>query len=123
MAIKVYDIQTLSGSASLEVGSEVTIIEITGDGTHWFTVEGWVDISALADGDSMTITEYVCVDGSNYRAFNTGDFSGVQDEPVIHFHMKMFAPDQKYKITITQTAGTARSVPYRFVVEYIEKTS
>lgn len=122
MAVKVYDIQTLSGSISLVVGSEVTVIEITGDGTHWFMVEGWLDLSALASGDAITVTEYVCVDGTNYGVFNTGDFADAQDEPILHFHMKLFAPDQKYKVAITQTAGTARTLPYRFVVEYIEKT-
>jgi len=123
MAVRVYDYQVLSGTLTLSsLNTETTIVEVTGDGTHPFMVEGWVDLSALASGDSVTVTEYVCVDGSNYQVFLSSDFSGAQDMPILHFHMKTFLPSQKYKITINQTAGTLRSFPYAFIVELLEKT-
>jgi len=36
--------------------------------------------------------------------------------------MRSFLPDQKYKLTINQTAGTLRSFPFRFIAEFMEKT-
>jgi len=123
MTVRVYDYQLFSGSVSpSSLNSEVIVVEITGDGEHPFMVEGWFDLSPLQSGDTVVLTEYVSVDGSGYGVYLSSEFSGAQEMPVIHFHMRSFLPDQKYKLTINQTAGTLRSFPFRFIAEFMEKT-
>jgi len=83
-------------------------------------VEGYVDLSALASGDEVEIREYIAVDGVNYRLFiGPVTYSGPVPEPVKRFHTKTMLYNMKYKVTITQTAGTLRSFPYGFVLEVL----
>jgi hypothetical protein len=106
---------TVSPSA---LNTETTVIEITAQSDDYI-VEGWLDISALASGDTLVINEYVAVDGTNYRLFLSVTYSGPVDTPAIRFHSKQFTYDMKYKVTVTQTAGTLRSFPYRFLLEVL----
>jgi hypothetical protein len=100
------------------LNTETTVIEITAQSDDYI-VEGWLDISALASGDTLVIKEYVAVDGTNYRLFLSVTYSGPVDAPAIRFHSKQFIYNMKYKVTVTQTAGTLRSFPYRFLLEVL----
>jgi hypothetical protein len=82
-----------------------------------YLVEGYIDLSALASGDTVVIREYIAVDGQNYRTFATVTYSGPVSDPVIRFHTKTLLASMLYRVTITQTSGTLRSFPYGFVVE------
>jgi hypothetical protein len=104
---------TVSPSA---LNTETTVVEITAQSDDYI-VEGWIDLGALASGDTVVIKEYVAVDGVNYRTFITASYNGPLTDPIIRFHSKQFTYDMKYKVTITQTAGTLRSFPYRFILE------
>jgi hypothetical protein len=107
---------TVSPSA---LNTETTVIEITAQSDDYI-VEGWLDISALASGDTLVIKEYVSVDGTNYRLFLPPvTYNGPVDAPAIRFHSKQFIYNMKYKVTVTQTAGTLRSFPYRFLLEVL----
>ena len=98
------------------LNTETTVVEITAQSDDYI-VEGWIDLKALTSGDTVIIREYVAVDGVNYRTFLTASYSGPVSDPIIRFHSKQFTYDMKYKVTITQIAGTLRSFPYRFILE------
>ena len=106
---------TVSPSA---IDSETTVLEIPGE-TDDYIVEGYIDLSQLESGDEVVVREYIAVDGTNYQKFLEVTFSGAQNEPVIRFHSKILLYNMKYKITITQTAGTLRSFPYGFLKEVL----
>jgi len=98
------------------LNSEETVVEIVGDGKH-FIVEGWLDLSELAEGDTIIVCEYVSVNGGDYKPFICLPFSGAQDEPIVRIHAKTFEGSQKWKLTINQTEGTLRNIPYSFLQE------
>lgn len=98
------------------LNSETTVVEITAQSDDYI-VEGYIDLGNLASGDSVVIKEYIAVDGTNYRTYATVSYSGPVSDPIIRFHSKQLANSMKYKVTITQTAGTLRSFPYGFVLE------
>jgi hypothetical protein len=98
------------------LNTETTVVEFTAQ-NDTYIVEGWIDLGNLASGDSVTIKEYIAVDGTNYRTYATVPYSGVVSDPIIRFHSKQLCKSMKYKVTITQTAGTLRSFPYGFILE------
>jgi len=98
------------------LNTETIVVDITAQ-TDDFMVEGWIDLSALASGDSVKIIEYVSVDGVNLKSFITQTFNGPVSDPIIRFHTKTLYKNMLYRVTITQTAGTLRSFPYAFILE------
>jgi hypothetical protein len=104
------------------LNTETTVVEITAQSDDYM-VEGWIDLGNLASGDTVVIREYVAIDGTNYRLFiPPTTYSGPVDAPAIRFHTKQFTYNMKYKVTITQTAGTLRSFPYGFILEVLGST-
>jgi len=101
------------------LNTETTVVEI-GAQKEDYIVEGWLDVSALASGDTLVITEYVAVDGVNYRIYNQVTISGPYSAPAFRFHSKMLYKNMKYKVTVNQTAGTPRSFPYAFILQVLE---
>ena len=104
---------TVSPSA---LNTETTVIEIAGQ-SDTYIVEGWIDLGALASGDTVVIKIYVAVDGTNYRTYATVTYSGPVSDPIIRIHSMQLCKNMKFKVTITQTAGTLRSFPYGFLHE------
>lgn len=126
MVVRVASVQSVEGTHTPSaLNTEETVIEVVGDGTHWFMVEGEIDLSAMQSGDEVQIVEYHAVDGTNYQVYAalTLTYDDVASDPVLHFHMKTFSPSKKFKITLNQTTGTVRSFPYSFVVEQIEQVT
>lgn len=101
-----------------DLNVETTVIEVPAQ-EDAYMVEGYLDLGNLSTGDAVVITEYIAVDGTNYRIFGTAGAQGPQAEPVLRFHTKTLHPAMKYRITITQTAGTVKSFPYAFTVEVL----
>jgi hypothetical protein len=100
------------------LNTETTVVEITAQSDDYI-VEGWIDLGALASGDTVTIRVYVAVDGTNYRLYASFSFSGPVSNPIIRFHSMQLCYNMKYKVTITQTSGTLRSFPYGFLLEVL----
>jgi hypothetical protein len=100
------------------LNTETTVIEVTGQ-TDDFIVEGYLDLSQLQNEDILTVTEYIAVDGVNYQQFLSSQFSGPVSMPIIRFHAKTIQKTMKYKVTVNQTSGTARNIPYGFIVEVL----
>jgi hypothetical protein len=96
--------------------AETTVIEVPGQ-SDTYIVEGWIDLGALQSGDTVVIKIYVAVDGVNYRTYATVTYSGPVPDPIIRIHSMQLCKNMRFKVTITQIAGTLRSFPYGFVVE------
>jgi len=97
-----------------DLNVETTVVEM---GCDDYIVEGYLDLSQLQSGDSVTVCEYIAVDGENYQKFLCVDFDGPVSEPVIRFHAKTLLSNMLYKVTITQKSGILRSFPYGFIKE------
>jgi len=104
-----------------DINTETTVVEIQSQADDYL-IEGYIDLGNMQSGDVVVVKEYIAVDGDNYRLFAQVTYSDVQSEPVIRFHTKTLLYDMKYKVTITQTAGTLRSFPYRFILELMGTT-
>ena len=103
------------------LNTETTVIEITNQ-TDDCIVEGYISLRNLASGDTVVITEYIKVNGTDYDIYAQVTYSGAQTEPVIRFHAKTLINSggrkNDYKVTIKQTAGsTIKTFPYSFLKE------
>jgi hypothetical protein len=94
-------------------GTEQNIVldEITGNPSRY--LEGYIDLSNMASGDTIVIREYMKIksDGG-YVKYAEETYSGAQTLPLLHILTK----PGRYgiKITLQQTAGTYRNFPYQF---------
>jgi hypothetical protein len=104
-----------------ELNVETTVVEVTAQSDDYI-IEGWLDLGNLAVGDSAIVKEYVAIDGINYRLFVQTRVDGTVPEPAVRFHAKLFGYNMKYKVTVTQVAGTPRSYPYTFILEVLGTT-
>ncbi len=100
------------------LNTETIVVDISAQSDDYM-VEGYIDLSALASGDTVVIKEYIAVDGVNLRLYAQVTYSGPVSEPIIRFHAKQLLYSMLYRVTITQTAGTLRSFPYGFLVEVL----
>lgn len=117
MPVIISDYDEITGTATpTQLNVPVTVIEITGSSGPYI-VEGYIDVSSLLEGETVEIVESVAVDGNNYRTFIKTRISGIVDEPAIRFHSKTLLSSMKYKVTISQIAGTLRSFPFAFIRE------
>jgi hypothetical protein len=111
-----------TGTLSIpSLNTETTVVEVTGQSDDYI-VEGYIDLSQLQTGDALTVTEYIAVDGVNYQRFISEQLTGPVSSPVIRFHAKTIQKNMKYKVTVTQTSGTPRNIPYGFIVEVMGQT-
>jgi len=90
-------------------GTEQLVVEVPGI----VSLEGYIDLSAMASGDTVVIKRYVRIeDGGEYRLHASETYIGVQEEPLVRF-----PPMVSYygmKITLQQTGGVYRRFPYQF---------
>jgi hypothetical protein len=86
---------------------ETDLVSYAAQADHYI-VEGYVDLANMAGGDTTIITEYIAIDGTNFRIYWQSTQSGVQANPAVRFHGKLFPAATLYKVTVKQTAGTAR---------------
>ena len=97
---------------------ETVVVDIPAQDDDYL-VEGYIDLGALARGDSGEIREYIAVNGSNYRLFLRTVVDGPAPEPALRFHTKTLLYNMAYRVTVVQTAGTPRGLPYGFIVEVL----
>ena len=109
----------LTGTVSIEsLNTETTVVEV-GPEDDDYMVEGYLDLSQLSSGDILVLREYVAVDGANYALFMSVELRGPLAEPALRVHTRTLLSSMRYRVTVTQTAGTPRSVPYGFIVEVL----
>jgi hypothetical protein len=97
------------------LNTETILFNISAAQSDDYLVEGYVDLVNLATGDTLIVTEYLAIDGTNYRIFNQVTYNGAIANPAVRFYTKMFYSGMLYKVTLNQTAGTLRSFVYRFI--------
>ena len=107
-----------TGSHDYASGEE-TVKEVAGK-TECYIVEGFIDLSEMAAGDTYVLKEYAKVDGTNYRCFESRILNDVQTEPLVRIHAKVIPSSvsvpNDWKLTITKNAGTNRDFDYSLVV-------
>ncbi len=94
-------------------GSEQTLVEFTELGK----VEGYINLSNLALGDTAIVRQYQKVYGE-YRQYAEESYSGVQALPAVYITPK--SGKDGIKITIQQTAGTPRAFAHCFFKEAVK---
>ncbi len=91
-------------------GSEQTLVEFTELGK----MEGYVNLSNLAPGDTAVIRQYQKVYGT-YEQYAEESYSGVQALPAVYITPK--SGKNGIKVTLQQTAGTMRAFTNCFFKE------
>jgi len=101
------------------LNTETDIINLA-DQTDDYIIEGQIDLSNMADGDEVIIRVYIAVDGTNQRKADELKFIGSQDVPVVRVPAVTCLYNAKFRVTITQTAGTLRTFNYSFLLQLME---
>jgi hypothetical protein len=101
------------------LNTETDIINLS-DQSDDYIVEGQISLQNLASGDNVVIRTYIAVDGTNRVKVDEATFSGAQTIPVVRIPATTVAYNGKFRVTITQTAGTLRAFPYTFIVQIME---
>jgi hypothetical protein len=100
----------LEGTLSAD-GTEQIVVEATG--TLEFQLDGYIDLTNMASGDTVVVREYMKIQpAGSYVKYAQEPYSGAQDIPLLHVLTK----PARYglKVTLQQTAGTNRDYPYQF---------
>jgi len=119
MPIIISQKQRAPGTASPKtLGEEIIVVSVQPQADEYL-VEGYIDLGNMQTGDKIIITEYIAVDGTNLRKFNSVEFNGKQEHPIIRTHTKTLDRTFAYKVTLTQTEGVLRSYPYAFIIEIL----
>jgi len=120
MPVRIASKTDYAGTLTLTaLNTETAVVDI-GAQLDDYIVEGHIDVAALASGDTLVVTEYIAIDGTNYRVFNQVTLSGAQASPAFKFHSKILYKSMKYRVTLNQTAGTPRSFGYAFILQVLE---
>jgi len=110
-AIEAFD-DPIEGSVTMD-GTEINVVldEITGNPQRY--LEGYIDLSPMAAGDTIIIRQYMKITATGaYVKYAEETYSGAQDLPLLYITTK----PGRYGIRITaqQTAGTYRTLTYQF---------
>jgi len=94
-------------------GTEKNVILDEVEGNPQRYLEGYIDLSPMASGDTIVIRQYMKIapDG-DYRKYAEETYSGAQEPPLLYITTK----PGRYgiKITAQQTAGSYRTLTYQF---------
>jgi hypothetical protein len=102
----------IEGSITMD-GSEQTVVldEIAGNPQRF--LEGYVDLSPMASGDTIVVRQYMKISATgDYVKYAEETYSNAQTIPLLYVTTK----PGRYgiKITVQQTAGTYRTFTYQF---------
>jgi hypothetical protein len=91
--------------------TDVVLDEVTGNPPRF--LEGYIDLSPLASGDTIVIRQYMKITPTGtYKKYAEETFSGPVDPPMLYVMTK----PGRYgiRITVTQTAGTSKTLEFQF---------
>ncbi|MEM2284556.1 MAG: hypothetical protein QXL29_08145 [Zestosphaera sp.] len=94
-------------------GSEQNVVLDEVEGNPPRFLEGHIDLSNMADGDTVVIRQYFKISPTGtYKKYAEETFSNAQPIPLLH----VISNVGRYgiKVTLQQTAGTYRSFDYQF---------
>jgi len=101
------------------LNTETDIINLA-DQTDDYILEGQVSLQNMASGDAVTIKVYIAVDGTTQVVSDEMSFADAQTIPVVRVVAHTLLYNAKFRVTVTQTAGTLRAYPYSFLVQVME---
>jgi hypothetical protein len=102
----------IEGSVTMD-GTELNVVldEVTGNPQRF--LEGYIDLSPMASGDTIVIRQYMKISATgDYVKYAEETYSGAQTLPLLYITTK--SGRYGIKITAQQTAGTYRSLTYQF---------
>jgi hypothetical protein len=102
----------IEGSVAMD-GTEKTVVldEVTGNPQRF--LEGYIDLSPMASGDTIVIRQYMKITATGaYVKYAEETYSGAQTLPLLYITTK--SGRYGIKITAQQTAGTNRTLSYQF---------
>ena len=103
-----------------DLNTETDLINL-GDQSDDYIIEGQIDLSNMASDDEVVVKVYMAVDGANQRLMDQARFVGAQEVPVIRVVAHTIPYNGKFRVTITQTAGsTLKTFYYSFIQEIME---
>jgi len=92
-------------------GTEQVVIEYTGSIS---SISGYIDLSNMVDGDSITINAYVKIkETGDYVLYRPETYSNKQTEPALYVMPRLSG--YAFKVTIQQTQGSYKNFDYLFV--------
>ena len=101
------------------LNTETDIINLPNQSDDYI-IEGQIDLSNMASGDEVVIKVYIAVDGTNQRLSDQMKFSGAQTIPIVRIMAHTIPYNGKFRVTITQTAGTLRTFYFNFIYQIME---
>jgi hypothetical protein len=120
MPVRIRFKERYQGSVTPSALNVETDILNLGDYPDDYILEGQISLQNLASGDTVVLRVYIAVDGTNRVKSDEMTFSGPVSVPVVRIPATTLAYNAKPRITVTQTSGTPRSIPYSFVVQVME---
>jgi len=102
----------IEGSVTMDGTEKVVILDEIGGNPQRF-LEGYIDLSPMASGDTIVIRQYMKIaSAGNYVKYAEETYSGAQSIPLLYIVTK----PGRYgiKITAQQTTGTNRTLQYQF---------
>jgi len=101
------------------LNTETDIINLPNQ-TDDYIVEGQVSLQNMAAGDAVELKVYIAVDGVTQVVSDKLTFTDAQDIPVVRVVAHTLLYNAKFRVTVTQTAGTLRAYPYSILVQVME---
>ena len=101
----------------------VTIIDTSGMAIagKQHRVDGFIDLSALASGESIKISEYMMIkSGGSYVLYAQETYSDAQDLPLLHITTKPAKYGLKVELTMDSAPAADRSFDYQLFVKAVE---
>ena len=105
------------GSGTLKTGpTEEIIFEYSR--TEPFTLSGYINLRNMEEGDTMVLREYVklAVD-EEYVLYAEQTYVGKQEQPLVR--IRKLPAMRGVKITLRQTSGTPKYVPWEFYAGFV----
>jgi len=84
-------------------------------------VDGYIDLSQLASGESITVREYMKIKpGGNYVLYAQETYTGVQDLPLLHITTKPSRYGLKIELVMSSAPSANRSFDYQLFVKSVK---
>ncbi len=119
MSVSTIDDTQDTSPAALTLNVETTILNVGSAQSGHYSPECHIAAANFQSGDVFVVTEYIAVDTTDFRVYFQQTYYGQQQFPALRFHGKMLLANELYKLTIKQTAGTGRVVPYSCSVQVL----
>ena len=97
-----------SGTQTAVINTEHTLYNPTTN--KWFS--GWVDLTNMVSGDTVELRVYaIAKTAGSYIQYWIQVYTDAQTNPLVH--IPSYPSDIGWKLTLKQTAGTARTYDWR----------